>query len=167
MIRLIAHLLQKTGYVTVFMGLAYLVSCSVDPGGCKRDPLGPAHLMAPFAILVLVLGYGACLRRQLDAGALPWLWLASTVIYLGTSASSNFYTIHWEGVVNTFTPQFRPGDLLETIGSLYQSVTRYWMPVAGALSAVAAIGSFIRKTPERTTPANLRPHPEPASAGTR
>lgn len=141
--RLIAHVLQKSGYIAVFIGLAYVVSRAIDSGTDKRDPSGIVYAVMPIFGLILILCYGAFLRRAIPSAKMIWIWLCGLGVYLAPLKFIWFYDIYWDGVVAAFKPEMRFGVLLETIGCFYSYVVAYWMPTAGFLSGVAFVSSAI------------------------
>ena len=139
--RIIAHVLQKTGYVAVLVGFSYVLSRAIDPGSDKPDPTGIVYFITPVITLILVLQYGAYLRRRIEAGRMIWIWLGSVAFYFGSPRFLRFYDIYWDGVIRTFVPELRFGDLLDTVGSFYSYVAEYWMPTAGSMSLIAFVAS--------------------------
>ncbi|WP_035603525.1 hypothetical protein [Haloferula sp. BvORR071] len=149
MLRSIAHILQKSGWVAIFVALAYVYTRSLDTISDKPDPNGPLYLLVPFVVFVLVLGYGAFLRGKNSRRRNLCLWLLGAAFLLTMPRLLHFQDIYWKSIEASFVPKLDWGELLPTIGSFYSYVTKFWAPAAGGLSAIAFVISIFEDDPLR------------------
>jgi hypothetical protein len=158
MIRIISHILQKTGFLAIFIELSYVCACSVTVYSCKRAPNGPIEQAIPLVTLLLVLQNGAYLRGEITSRAMRWRWLVATIFFLGAPRLLCFYDVNWNVVDQAFSAPIRWDYILEGVGSFYHYVALFWMPFAGLISFAAWVATFApRDEEEEFTEENVPP----------
>lgn len=146
--RIIAHFLQKTGFLTVLISSSNIFARWVIANNHyldKRPRINPIELGIPFVTLFLALKYGAFLRGEITIRKIRWLWLFGALFFgsLFFLATPSFLDhVKWVVVDHAFSWPVSWDYLLEGIGEFYPHVVIYWMPLAGLLSLAAFIASF-------------------------
>jgi hypothetical protein len=140
--RIIAHILQKAGFLAVFIELSYVCACSVTVYSCKRAPNGPIEQGIPLVTLLLTLQYGSYLRGEITNHAMRWRWLIGFLFFIGTPRLLNFYSVNWDVVGIAFSRPIQWDYILEGIGNFYHYVAVFGIPIAALLSLAAFIASF-------------------------
>jgi hypothetical protein len=150
MYRIIAHFLQKTGFLAVFISSSNIFARWVIANNHyldKRPRINPIELGIPFVILFLALKYGAFLRGEITIRKMRWRWLFSALFFVSLCllATPSFLDrVKWGVVDQAFSWPVSWDYVLEGIGEFYPHVVIYWMPLAGLLSLTAFIASFTR-----------------------
>jgi hypothetical protein len=143
--RIGAHILQKTGFLVVFIELSYVCARSVTVYSDVRPRTSPIELGIAFVTLLLVLQYGAFLRGEITIRRMRWRWLIGA-LFFGTlfflTPPSFLDDVNWNVVCHAFSWPVQWDYVLEGIGEFFPYVAVYWMPMAGLISLVAFIASF-------------------------
>jgi hypothetical protein len=153
MYRMIAHFLQKSGFLTAFIELSDICARSVISHSVyldKRPRVNPIELGIPVATLLLALQYGAFLRGEITIQKMRWRWLIGTVFFgaLFFVATPSFLDrVNWNDFDHAFGWPVSWGYVLEGIGVFYPYVLVYWMPFAALVSLSGFVASFAPSDP--------------------
>lgn len=142
--KIIARILETTGFCATFIAFAFSLAYTIDPGTCKRVIIGPLGWSVSFVMMALVLGFGAVSRNELSKRAQLGFWLFSTIFFAAQGKLRHFYDYgsfeqKWQDVVFVFTPDLRLGDALPAMAAFHVDVVHYWMPFASVVSLIAFV----------------------------
>lgn len=165
MYRIIAHFLQKTGFLAVFIASSDICARWVISNNHyldKRPRINPIELGIPFVTLLLALNYGAFLRGEITIRKMRWRWLFGTLFFgalFFLATPSYLDRVNWDVVGYAFSWPVSWDYVLEGVGEFYPYVVVYWMPLAGLVSLAGFLASFTpsditERTAEQDAPSN-------------
>ena len=152
--KIIARILETSGFCATFIAFAFSLAYTIDPGTCKRIIIGPLGWSASFVMMALVLGFGAVSRYELSKRAQLGFWFFSALFFAAQGRFRHFYDYgpferKWQNVVAVFTPDLRLGDALPALAAFYVDVVHYWTPFASVVSLFAFVYTLFRKNNRR------------------